>query len=138
MIQQLTNPWVRVADQSKSLAMTIKFAMDVGGITAGRDVTDSTNSTKKRMTISRFPIYPPSNFQTSFQGSLALILMHLSLLPHQLHVIDVLKPATSKKTVTLLFKVFTAVKYVIGRNGRSSIALTSICPPQLLSNKQTR
>ena len=138
MIPQSTNPWVLAVDQSKSLAMTTRFAMDVEGITVGENVIDSINSIKKQTTTSQSPTYPPLNYQISFQESLESILMHLSLLPLPPPVADVLKLATSKKIAIPPFEVSIAAKYVIGKNDRNLTAPTLISPLRLLSSERTR
>ena len=137
-IPQSMNPWVLAVDPSRSLVTTIRFAMDVEGITVGENVIDSIDSTKRRMTTSRSPTYPPLNFQTLFQESLELILTHLSLLPLPPPVTDVLRLATSKKIAIPPFEVSIAAKYVIGKNDCNSTAPTLISPLRLSSNERTR
>ena len=43
MILQSTNPWVLAINPSESLVTTIKFVMDVEGITVGKDVIEVNN-----------------------------------------------------------------------------------------------
>ena len=128
MIPQSTNPWVLVVDPSKSPVTTIKFVMDVEGITVGKDVINSIDSIKKRTITSRSPTYPLLNFQILSPGSLKLTSMHPSLLPLPSLVADVSRLATSKKIATLPFEVSIAAKYVIGKNNCNLIALTSTSP----------
>ena len=117
---QLTNLWVPAVNPSKLLAMMTKLVTVAEEIIAGKDATDSIDSTKKLMITSLSLTYPLLSSPTSSQDELTS--MHLSPLPLPSLVVDASRLATLKKTATPLSVVPIVAKYATGKNDRNSTA----------------